>query len=91
LTNEEIHIALFTQPWQRCTLRLVNGDAIVVEHPEYLFMPPARNWVLWVKPNKSGVQFIPTTHIVAIDLILPTDCPVLPPSLPCHRGHSRLV
>jgi len=39
-----------------------------VDHPDYLFMPPDRSWVLWVKPEGKGLQFIPTVHIAAIDL-----------------------
>jgi hypothetical protein len=68
MTNDEIHSTLFGQRWRRCTLRLVNGDAITVDHPDYLMMPPARNWVLWVKPEGKGLQFVPTLHIAAIDL-----------------------
>lgn len=68
MTNEEIHSTIFRQRWRRCTLRLVNGEVIAVDHPDYLFMPPARNWVLWVKPEGSGLQFVPTAHIAAIDL-----------------------
>ncbi len=68
MTNDEIHASLFRQQWRRCTLRLVNGDNISTEHPDYLFMPPARNWVLWVKPEGRGLQFVPTVHIAAIDL-----------------------
>ena len=44
------------------------GDTVTVDHPDYLFMPPARNWVLWVKPEGHGLQFVPTAHIAAIDL-----------------------
>ena len=68
MTNDEIHSALFGQRWRRCTLRLVNGDTISVDHPDYLLMPPARNWVLWVKPEGRGLQFVPTMHIAALDL-----------------------
>jgi hypothetical protein len=68
MTNDEIHSAIFGQRWQRCTLRLVNGDIITVEHPDYFLMPPARNWVLWVKPGGKGLQFVPTVHIAAIEL-----------------------
>ena len=28
MTNDEIHSSLFSQPWRRCTVRLVNGDII---------------------------------------------------------------
>jgi hypothetical protein len=68
MTNDEIHAALFGQRWQQCTLRLSNGDVITVPHPDYLFMPPAQNWVLWVKPGGRGFQFIPCAHIAVIDL-----------------------
>ena len=68
MTNDEIHSTLFGHRWRRCTLRLVNGDAITTEHPDYLLMPPARNWILWVKPEGRGLQFVPTVHIAAIDL-----------------------
>jgi len=68
MTSDEIHTTLFRQRWGRCTLRLVNGEAITVEHPDYLFMPPARNWVLWVEPEGRGSEFVPTIHIAAIEL-----------------------
>jgi len=68
MTNDEIHSALFNQRWRRCTLRLANGEAITADHPDYFLMPPARNWVLWVKPEGKGLQFVPTIHIAAIDL-----------------------
>ncbi len=68
MTNDEIHSALFSQPWRRCTVRLVNGDIITTDHPDYFLMPPARNWALWVKPEGKGLQFVPTIHIAAIDL-----------------------
>ena len=68
MTDDEIHSTIFRQRWRQCTLRLVNGDTIKVDHPDYLFMPPARNWVLWVKPDGKGLQFVPTVHIAAIDL-----------------------
>jgi len=68
MTDHEIHTTLFRQRWRRCTLRLVHGESITTEHPDYLFMPPARNWVLWVKPEGRGLQFVPTVHIAAIDL-----------------------
>ncbi len=68
MTNDEIHSTLFGQQWGRCTLRLVNGDAVTATHPDYFFMPPARNWVLWVKPEGRGLQFMPTTHIAAIEI-----------------------
>lgn len=68
MTNDEIHSTIFRQRWRRCTLRLVNGETIAVVHPDYLFMPPARNWVLYVKPEGKGLQFVPTGHIAAIEL-----------------------
>jgi hypothetical protein len=68
VTNDEIHSTLYQQRWSRCTLRLSRGDAVTVDHPDYLLMPPDRNWVLWVKPGGKGLQFIPTAHIAAIDL-----------------------
>jgi hypothetical protein len=68
MTNQEIYSTIFQQNWRRCTLRLVNGDTITVDHPDYLLMPPARNWVLWVKLEGRGLQFVPTAHIAAIDL-----------------------
>ena len=68
MTNHEIHSTIFHQRWRRCSLRLVNGDVITVDHPDYLLMPPDRNWVLWVKPEGRGMQFVPTGHIAAIDL-----------------------
>ena len=40
MTNDEIHAAIFGQRWRHCTLRIVNGDAITVDHPDYLLMPP---------------------------------------------------
>lgn len=68
MTNDEIHSTIFRQEWSSCTLRLVNGDVITVDHPDYLFMPPERNWVLWVKPQGRGLQFVPSIHIAAIEL-----------------------
>ena len=68
MANEEVHTVIFKQPWRRCTLRLVNGETITAEHPDYLFMPPAKNWLLWVKPQGQGLQFVPTQHIDAIDM-----------------------
>ena len=68
MTKDEIHSTIFRQRWRRCSLRLVNGDVITVDHPDYLFMPPDRNWVLWVKPEGRGLQFMPTAHFAAIDL-----------------------
>jgi hypothetical protein len=68
MTNDEIHSAIFGQRWRKCTLRLVSGDAITVSHPDYLLMPPARNWILYVKPDGKGLQFVPTAKIAAIDL-----------------------
>jgi hypothetical protein len=68
MTNDEIHSTIFRQEWSQCTLRLENGDVITVDHPDYLFMPPERNWVLWVKPEGRGLQFVPSIHIAAIEL-----------------------
>jgi len=68
MTNDEVHTTLFGRRWKRCSLRLDNGDVITVDHPDYLFMPPDRNWVLWVKPEGKGIQFVPTSHITAIEL-----------------------
>ena len=68
MTNEEIHSTIFHQQWNRCTLKLVNGESLSVDHPDYLLMPPERNWMLWVKPHGKGLQFIPTIHIAAIEL-----------------------
>lgn len=68
MSNDEIYSTLFGPRWQRCTLRLSSGEMIIVSHPDYLFMPPARNWVLWVKPEGKGFQFIPTQHIASIEL-----------------------
>lgn len=68
MTNDEIHSTIFRQRWRRCSLRLVNGDVITADHPDYIYMPPDRNWVLWVKPEGRGLQFMPTAHIAAIDL-----------------------
>lgn len=68
VTNDEIHATIFGQRWEHCTLRLDSGDSITVDHPDYLLMPPQRNWVLWVKPEGKGLQFVPTQHIAAIEL-----------------------
>jgi hypothetical protein len=68
MSNDEILSTLFSQRWQHCTLRLSSGEAITVTHPDYLFMPPARDWVLWVKPDGKGLQIIPTHHIASIEL-----------------------
>jgi hypothetical protein len=68
MTNDEIHSGIFGQRWQLCTLRLTNGDAIQVTHPDYLLMPPARNWILYVKPDGKGLQFVPVAHVTAIEL-----------------------
>jgi hypothetical protein len=68
MTNDEIHSAIFKQRWRKCTLSLVDGEKVTVDHPDYLFMPPERNWVLWVWPKGKGMKFIPTEHIAAIDL-----------------------
>jgi hypothetical protein len=68
MTNEEIHSTIFGQRWQSCTLHLASGEAITVGHPDYLLMPPAHNWVLYVKPEGKGLQFIPTAHISSIEL-----------------------
>ena len=70
MTNDEIHSTLFSQPWRRCTLRLVNGDVVTADHPDYFLMPPTRNWVPWVKPEGKGLQFVSTVHIAAIELEL---------------------
>lgn len=68
MSNDEIHSTIFGQRWKKCTLRLVSGDVISVDDPDYLLMPPARNWVLYVKPDGKGLQFVPTVHIASIDL-----------------------
>lgn len=68
MTNEEIHSVIFKQSWRRCTLWLVSGEMITVDHPDYLLMPPAKNWVLWVQPEGQGLKFVPTQHIAAIDM-----------------------
>ncbi len=68
MRNDEIHATLFGQRWQRCPLYLDSGERIVVNHPDYLFMPPARNWVLWVKPDGTGFRVIPSKPIASIEL-----------------------
>jgi hypothetical protein len=68
MTNDEIHTTLFRQPWRKCTLRLDSGAELTTDHPDYLFMPPARNWVLWVMREGKGIQFVSTAHIAAIEL-----------------------
>lgn len=68
MTNEEIHSTIFNQEWTHCTFRLVDGDVITVNHPDYLFMPPERNWILWVKPQGQGLQFVPSIHVAAIEI-----------------------
>jgi hypothetical protein len=68
MSDQEVHSTIFGQQWRRCTLRLTSGDAVTVDHPDYLFMPPQKNWVLHVKPNRQGLQFMPTAHIAAIEL-----------------------
>lgn len=68
MNNDEVHTTLFGQCWLSCTLRLTSGDSVTVAHPDYLLMPPDRNWILYVKPEGKGLQFIPTVHIAAIEL-----------------------
>jgi hypothetical protein len=68
MTDQEVHSTIFGQRWRRCMLRLTSGDVVMTDHPDYLFMPPQRNWLLHVKPNGQGLQFVPTAHIAAIEL-----------------------
>jgi hypothetical protein len=68
MTNEEVHSRIFNQCWAKITIRLSSGDAVTTEHPDYLLMPPDKNWVLYVKPQGKGLQFIPTAHIVSLEL-----------------------
>jgi len=68
MTNEEVHSTIFNQRWRKLTLRLTSGDAVTTEHPDYLFMPPQQNWILFVRPQGKGLQFIPTPHIASIEL-----------------------
>ena len=79
MTNDEIHTALFKQRWRQCILDLVNGESFTADHPDFLFMPPDRNWVLWVKPEGKGLQFVPTQHIAAINLVPETGARVATP------------
>lgn len=68
MLNEEVHSMIFKQRWRKITLRLSSGDVFTADHPDYLFMPPEKNWVLHVKPKGKGLQFIPTAHIASIEL-----------------------
>ena len=68
MTNEEIHSTIFKQRWSKITIRTTSGDSVTSDHPDYLLMPPEKNWVLHVKPHGKGLQFIPTTHIASIEL-----------------------
>ena len=68
MTDQEVHAAFFGQQWLKCTLRLTSGDVVTTDHPDYSLMPREKNWVLYVKPGGEGLQFIPTTHIAAIEL-----------------------
>ena len=68
MTNDEVHSAIFNQRWGKCTIRLTSGDAVTVDHPDYLLMPAQRNWVLYVKPEGKGLQFMPTAQIASIEL-----------------------
>jgi hypothetical protein len=68
MTNEEVHSTIFNQRWRQITIRLSSGDSVTTDHPDYLLMPPDKNWVLYVKPQGKGLQFLPTGHIASIEL-----------------------
>jgi hypothetical protein len=68
MTNEEVHSTIFKQHWGKLTIRLSSGDTLSTDHPDYLFMPREKNWVLHVKPQGKGLQFIPTAHIASLEL-----------------------
>ncbi len=68
MNNEEIHSTIFKQRWRKITIRLSSGDVVTADHPDYLFMPPEKNWVLHVKPQGKGLLLMPTAHIAAIEL-----------------------
>ena len=69
MTDQEVHATIFGQRWRQCTLRLTSGDVVTVDHPDYLLMPREKNWVLYVKPGGQGLQFMPTVHIAAIEIV----------------------
>lgn len=68
MTNDEIHSTIFNQRWRKLTLHLSNGEVLTTDHPDYLLMPPEKNWVLHVKPKGKGLQFILTAHIASLEL-----------------------
>jgi hypothetical protein len=68
MTNDEVHSTIFKQRWTKLTIRTSAEDSASATHPEYLLMPPEKNWVLHVKPHGKGLQFIPTAQIASIEL-----------------------
>jgi hypothetical protein len=58
---------LFETPWVGCTLTLRGGTRIRIAHPDFLLMPPHRQWVMHV-PNEEQLQLIPVDQIASVTL-----------------------
>ncbi len=68
MTNDEVHSTIFKQRWRRLIIHMSSGEVLTADHPDYLLMPPEKNWVLHVKPQGKGLQFVPTAHIASLEL-----------------------
>ena len=66
MTTDSIRHVLFAQPFAPFTLRLTDGRAFEVSHPEILFAPPgARTIVLYLDNDRYNL--IDLLHIASID------------------------
>ena len=66
--SSEVFTSVNLLRWRKLTIHLSNGEVLTADHPDYLLMPPEKNWVLHVKPKGKGLQFVPTAHIASLEL-----------------------
>jgi hypothetical protein len=83
-TTEQIRRAMHRQPFVPFTLRLVDGTAYVIKHPDFIAVPPTprgREATFYSEGSAGGTADY-TTHLIDLGLVLevivPSDLPNQP-------------
>jgi len=64
---KQIKDTLRSEPFRPFTMRLVDGRAYHVPHPEFLFIPPnMRHTVLFANPDTDAVTIVDAVMIASV-------------------------
>lgn len=64
---ETIRQTLFGTPWKTCRMALSSGEALAIEHPNWVFISPGGTFLIVVLPDESH-RVIEPDHVVSLEV-----------------------